>query len=47
MRTINVGLIGFGTIGVGVAQALLKRKGYLQHKAGFEINLKKQRLLRL
>ncbi len=41
MRTINVGLIGFGTIGVGVAQALLKRKGYLQHKAGFEINLKK------
>ncbi|MEE8360142.1 MAG: homoserine dehydrogenase [Candidatus Omnitrophota bacterium] len=41
MRTINVGLIGFGTIGVGVVQVLLKRKRYLQHKNGFEISLKK------
>ncbi|MFH1754009.1 MAG: Gfo/Idh/MocA family oxidoreductase, partial [Candidatus Omnitrophota bacterium] len=41
MSKVNVGLIGFGTIGAGVAEALIKRKSYLKRKVGFEIDLKK------
>ncbi len=40
MRTINIGLIGFGTIGTGVAEALLKKKRYLGAKTGLDLNLK-------
>jgi len=40
-RTINVGIIGFGTVGTGTAKILLKNKNVLEQKAGFRINLKK------
>lgn len=41
MGEINVGLIGFGTIGSGVADVLLKRRAYLKAKTGLDLNLKK------
>ncbi|MCM8778636.1 MAG: homoserine dehydrogenase [Candidatus Omnitrophica bacterium] len=40
MRTINVGLIGLGTVGQGVAETLLEKKNYLIKRLGFEIKLK-------
>jgi len=40
MKKINIGLIGFGTIGCGVAEALLKRKSGLKAKSGLDLNLK-------
>ncbi len=40
MRAVRVGLVGFGTIGAGVARTLLRRKAYLRHKNGFDIELK-------
>jgi len=41
MDTINIGLIGFGTIGAGVVKALKEKGYYLKKKAGVELNLKK------
>ncbi|MEW6571030.1 MAG: homoserine dehydrogenase [Nitrospirota bacterium] len=38
---INVGLIGFGTVGTGTARILLENKELLKNRIGFEINLKK------
>lgn len=40
MRTINVGVIGFGTVGSGVVEVLLKRRRTLRIKSGVDINLK-------
>jgi homoserine dehydrogenase len=37
MRDINVGLIGFGTIGAGVAKALLRNKAILEERLGFSL----------
>jgi len=41
MKKINVGLIGFGTVGSGVAKILRERKSILAAKIGSEINIKK------
>lgn len=41
MKKINVGLIGFGTVGSGVAKILRERKSVLAAKIGSEINIKK------
>ena len=41
MKTINVGLIGFGTVGKGVVKALLTKKKFLANKARVNINLAK------
>jgi len=41
MKTINVGIIGFGTVGTGTAKILLKNKNILAQRAGFKVNLKK------
>lgn len=41
MDTINVGLIGFGTIGTGVVKALKERAPFLKRKMGVGLNLKK------
>ncbi len=41
MKKINVGLIGFGTVGSGVAKILRERKSFLAAKIGSEINIKK------
>jgi homoserine dehydrogenase len=38
---INVGIIGFGTVGTGTVKILLKNKDILKERLGFEINLKR------
>ena len=38
---INVGIIGFGTVGSGTVRILLENKDVLAERLGFEINLKK------
>ena len=38
---INVGIIGFGTVGAGTVRILLKNRDLLKERIGFEINLKK------
>ncbi len=40
MRKIKVGLIGFGTIGSGVAQVLIEKRAALRNKTGIDIELK-------
>jgi homoserine dehydrogenase len=40
MRKVNVGLIGFGTVGAGVAKILKEKKSYLAQRIGAEIGLK-------
>ena len=39
MKTVNVGLIGFGTVGKGVAKTLLSKKKILKERSGISINL--------
>jgi len=38
---INVGIIGFGTVGTGTAKILLENKEVISQRTGFDINLKK------
>ena len=39
MRNINVGIIGFGTVGSGVVEALAKKRSYLNKRLGASINI--------
>ncbi|MCM8761195.1 MAG: homoserine dehydrogenase, partial [Candidatus Omnitrophica bacterium] len=39
MKKINVGIIGFGTIGAGVVRALKNRRLFLKEKNGVDINI--------
>ena len=39
MRNINVGIIGFGTVGSGVVDALNKKRSYLKRRLGANINI--------
>ncbi|MGB2706185.1 MAG: homoserine dehydrogenase [Candidatus Omnitrophota bacterium] len=39
MKVVNVGLIGFGTVGKGVAKALLSKKKILEAKTGVSVRL--------
>ncbi len=41
MKKINVGLIGFGTIGAGVARVLLENRQIIQSRLGAELKLAK------
>ncbi|OGW75061.1 MAG: hypothetical protein A2Z72_00760, partial [Omnitrophica bacterium RBG_13_46_9] len=41
MKKINVGLIGFGTVGKGVVKTLLSKKKILENRTGISINLVK------
>ena len=41
MQEINVGLIGFGTIGAGVARVLLENRATIQSRLGCPLNLAK------
>lgn len=41
MKTINVGLIGFGTIGSGVVKILQKNSGLVRERTGIKLNLVK------
>ncbi len=38
---INVGIIGFGTVGTGTVRILFEKKDVLKERLGFEINLRK------
>jgi homoserine dehydrogenase len=40
MRKINVGIVGFGTIGSGVVKALRQKRSFLRKKTGVDINIK-------
>jgi len=40
MRAIKIGLIGFGTIGAGVARTLLSNRSLLEKRLGFPLTLK-------
>ncbi|MDD5504851.1 MAG: homoserine dehydrogenase [Candidatus Omnitrophica bacterium] len=41
MRHINVGVIGFGTVGSGVVEALIKKRSHLSRRIGSAINIVK------
>jgi len=41
MNKVNVGLIGFGTVGTGVARALLQRRRWLEHSVGARVVLRR------
>ncbi|MBW1750083.1 MAG: homoserine dehydrogenase, partial [Deltaproteobacteria bacterium] len=41
MKTINVGLIGFGTVGSGLAEVLLSQQGRLVQRSGLTVRLAK------
>jgi homoserine dehydrogenase len=41
MRKINIGIIGFGTVGSGVVKILREKKSFLAEKTGIEISIKK------
>jgi homoserine dehydrogenase len=41
MREIKIGIIGFGTIGAGVAKTLIQNMGLLEERLGFPLTLKK------
>jgi len=41
MKKINIGIIGFGTIGSGVVKALRERSSLLEEKAGLRLSIKK------
>ncbi|MFC1808097.1 homoserine dehydrogenase, partial [Candidatus Omnitrophota bacterium] len=41
MRNINIGLIGFGTVGSGVVRALQEKKAHLRKHLGVSVNLVK------
>jgi len=40
MKKINIGIIGFGTIGCGVIKALKQKRSFLREKTGIDINIK-------
>ncbi len=40
MRTINIGVVGFGTVGSGVVEALLRRRAAIKAKTGLDLRLK-------
>ena len=40
MRIINIGLLGFGTVGTGVAKLLIENKELLTARVGAHLNLK-------
>ncbi len=39
-RSVNVGIIGFGTVGSGTAKILLRKQNELRHKLGFPVVLR-------
>lgn len=41
MKKVNIGLIGFGTIGIGVVKALKERRALLIKRSGIDLVLKK------
>ena len=39
MKSVNVGIIGFGTIGAGVVKALVSKRTFLRDKSGIDVNI--------
>lgn len=39
-RQVNIGIIGLGTVGTGVARILLEQKDLLETRSGLNFNLK-------
>lgn len=39
--SVEVGIIGFGTVGTGTVNILLKNRDIIRHRAGFDVNIKK------
>ncbi|MFH0764160.1 MAG: homoserine dehydrogenase [Candidatus Omnitrophota bacterium] len=39
MKKINVGIIGFGTIGAGVVKALKSKRAFIREKSGVDVNI--------
>jgi homoserine dehydrogenase len=40
MKKINIGLLGCGTVGTGVAKILIEKKDFISSRVGAELNLK-------
>ncbi|MDP3285860.1 MAG: homoserine dehydrogenase, partial [Desulfobacterales bacterium] len=40
MKKINIGLLGCGTVGTGVAKILIEKKDLIRSRVGAELNLK-------
>lgn len=40
MKTINIGILGFGIVGTGVATLLIRKKNLLESRIGAKLNLK-------
>ena len=40
-QTVNIGLIGFGTVGAGVARALLQKGRLLEDRIGVRLRLRR------
>ena len=38
---INIGIIGFGTVGTGTAKILIGNRDIISRRTGFDINLKR------
>jgi len=41
MNVVNIGLIGAGTVGCGVAKILFENSGLIEKRTGIKINIKK------
>lgn len=41
MKNVNIGIVGFGTVGSGVAEVLIKRASMLKEKSGVALHIKK------
>lgn len=41
MKTVNVGILGLGTVGAGTAETLLKQRGLMEARTGIPLVLKK------
>jgi homoserine dehydrogenase len=41
MKQVNVGLVGFGTVGTGVARILIEQRELLEERTGVRLNLKR------
>ncbi len=41
MKTVNIGLIGFGTVGVGFVKILKEKENLLKEKLGFKLKLRR------
>ena len=41
MKTVGIGLLGFGTVGAGVVMGLHKNQGLLENRTGLKLELRR------